>query len=225
MSEAPTHTRLDKGLPALCHVLRTYMIPGRDEEFILEWRQSGGDSPTSSRQFQGLTSDLDAAIDHPEQAADILNPIIDPAEPWAAETIRDLLVRLSDQLHERGPYAPAAQYAAMSEGEKFSAWSTRRTPMPSQFSHIDIPLWQVAAGSLAVAVTGALITIYIPYGAIPGLLLMLPALFVFAFAIFAMLTVRDQVIHPDREAKRKAREELARQRRDARRASGRLFGR
>ena len=113
----------------------------------------------------------------------------------------------------------------MSESEKFSAWSMRRTPLPAQLSHLDIPLWQVAAGSLAVAVTGALISLYIPYGRFPGLLLLLPGLLVFAFAILAMMTVRDQVIHPDREAKRKAREELTRQRRDARRASGRIFGR
>ena len=225
MSQAPAQSRLDDGLPVLSHVVKTYLIPGRDEEFILEWRQAGGDSATSSAKFQGLTSDIDAAIAYPDQAADILNPLIDPTEPWSPETLRDLLVSLSDQLHERGQYAPAARFAAMSEGEKFSAWSNRRTPMPAQLSNIDIPLWQVAAGALAVAVTGALITIYVPYGIVPGQILLYPAMLVFAFAVFAMMTVRGQVLHPDRETNRAAREDLARQRREARVATGRIFRR
>lgn len=222
-----TERRLEEGLPTLVWVLRTYFAPDppRDHELLLDWQASGGDGPNSSSRFRGLSADLDAGIERPDAACTVLNETLTLTPPWSAEQTRDILVDLSDQLHQRGPYAAATKVAAMSESQRFDAWARRRTPLPASLSHIDIPLWQTAVGAAALGSGTALIAQYVPWLALPAGIITLITLLVLAYAIAAMLILRDQVTNPHREEVRRRRTREAQRRREERRASGGFFSR
>lgn len=209
--------------PVIINVLTDYFVTkDRSLDFLTKYQKQG----EARAEFEGLSAEIKDAIRNPRESTPLVNAVL--GSSLTAQESRSMLSELLDQMLEQGDFSPEAMADADEEETRerpdpdamFSYYARRKFAIPfGALKKFQYPLWMWLAGSGGVLLVGLGLG-YLPWPDfmrfIPITVLVLGVLGV-AFCLVAMLGLRDEVLHPDKEKTReKEREAYNKKREDKR---------
>lgn len=228
----PSHTPLNEGealldrqavmdeyqgrYPVIINVFTDYFVTADKSLDFLDRYQKQGERRA---EFEGLSEEIRDAIRNPKESTPLVNAVL--GSSLTQQQSRSMLSELLDQMLEQGDFSPEAVEEAAEEetltGRKrpdaetmFSYYAKRKFAIPiKNLKQYEFPLWWWLAGSGGLLLFGVGLG-YLPW---PEFLRWFPITFVavgiigVAFCLVAMLGLRDEVLNPDKEARREKEKE------------------
>lgn len=221
----PTPGSESSEFPVLQHILEDYFPNphnanrSRDVEFVQNYKRYG----ESSIEFRGLREELEYAVTHPREAQTLVNETL--GLQLTTQEVRGHLVSLHDQITESGAWSPEvieADQKAEQDAEQERRAAMRADPQqmmdyyltrPVRLPHWTflgrlagrlVPLWGfLVAGFVCLGIAWGLLEVPLPSWllAVPAAFAAIGLIVVFLTA-YTMYGLRDEIQHPDREAKR-----------------------
>lgn len=206
--------------PVLINVLTDYFVTSDKSLLFLERYQKQGENRA---EFEGLADEIRDAIRSPKDSTPLVNAVLGSA--LTRQESRSMLSELLDQMLEQGDFDPQAIEDAEEDGKRESLqaedlvahYAKRKFAIPiKSLKQYALPMWVWLSGSAGVLLFGVLLG-YLPW---PDFLRWFPITFValgivgVAFCLVAMLGLRDEVLHPDKEERREKEKEKYLQKRD-----------
>lgn len=198
--------------PVLAYVLQTYfetpVTPSREAEFLDRYEQHGEET----REFKGLSDELDDAVKRYNQATTLINGILGAIND--PQDVRDFLADFDDQIHHRGDWDPEAESKARAEAQdrdkygintahdrvKATAFHPRAVPF-GLLGGREFPLIYYVVFGVAVVLLGLGLTFIPIIGRIGILFILVGGVIVFAFG-YTILSMLNDYKHPERERQR-----------------------
>lgn len=213
--------------PVIINVLTDYFVTSDKSLVFLEKYQKWGEARA---EFEGLAEEIRDAIRNPRESTPLVNAIL--GSSLSQQESRSMLSELLDQMLEQGDFSPQAiEDAEEEEQEKrkrpdpddmFTYYARRKFALPiKSLKKYSLPMWMWLAGSVGVLLFGVLLG-YIPW---PDFLNWFPLTFIalgilgVAFCLVAMLGLRDEILHPDKEKERDKEKEDFRSKREEKRGN------
>lgn len=211
--------------PVIINVFNDYFVSSdRSLDFLEKYQKHG----ESRAEFEGLAGEIKDAIRNPKDSTPLVNAVL--GSSLTSPESRSMLSELLDQMLEQGDFSPQALEEAdeqvKSERKRpdaeamVSYYARRKFSVPiKSLKRFEYPLWMWLAGSVAVLLFGVGLG-YLPW---PEFMRFLPITFLalgvigVAFCIVAMLGLRDEILHPDKEENREREKADFRAKRDAKR--------
>lgn len=199
--------------PVIINVFTDYfVVADKSAQFLERYHKYG----EGRAEFEGLAAEIRNAIRNPKRSTPLVNAVL--GSQLSAPEARSMLSELLDQMLEQGDYSPEAVENAEREtkehGERPDAetmvayYARRKVAIPvGKLREYEYPLWGWLAGASGVLLFGVLLG-YIPW---PSWLSFIPLTFLalgvlgVLVTLLAMLGLRDEILHPDKE-ERRARE-------------------
>lgn len=212
--------------PVIINVLNDYfVVSDRSLEFLDKYQKQG----ESRAEFEGLAEEIKDAIRNPKDSTPLINAVL--GSSLTSPESRSMLTELLDQMLEQGDYSPEAldeaDGAAPGETKRpdaetmVSYYAQRKFAIPiKKLKQYEYPLWMWLAGSIGVLLFGLGLG-YLPW---PDFMRFLPTTFLVigvigvAFCIIAMLGLRDEILHPNKEENREREKAEFRAKREEKRA-------
>lgn len=196
--------------PVIINVFEDYFVTNDKSILFLERYQKQGEARA---EFTGLKDEIMDAIRNSRESTPLVNSIL--RSKLTQQEARSMLSELLDQMLEQGDFSAEAMEAADEEAREnrqrpdpddmFAYYAKRKFAIPvKSLKKFEYPLWMWLAGSAGVLVFGVLLG-YIPW---PEFLNWFPITFIalgvigVAFCLIAMLGLRDEILHPDKEERR-----------------------
>lgn len=209
--------------PVIINVLTDYFVTkDRSLDFLTKYQKQG----ESRAEFEGLSAEIKDAIRNPRESTPLVNAVL--GSSLTAQESRSMLSELLDQMLEQGDFSPEAIAEADEEEVRerpdpeamFTYYARRKFAIPfGALKKYTYPLWMWLAGSGGILLVGLGLG-YLPWPDfmrfIPITILVLGVIGV-AFCLVAMLGLRDEVLHPDKEEKREKERDDYRKKRDEKR--------
>lgn len=213
--------------PVIINVLTDYFVVSDKSISFLEKYQKYGESRA---EFEGLAEEIRDAIRNPKVSTPMVNAVL--GSSLNQQESRSMLSELLDQMLEQGDFSPEVIQASEEEereqrkrpdpDDMFTYYARRKFALPFKgLKKYEFPLWGWLAGSAGVLLFGVLLG-YIPW---PDFLNWFPITFIalgilgVAFTLVAMLGLRDEILHPDKEAEREKEKEEFRNKRNEKRGN------
>lgn len=211
--------------PVIINVFEDYFVTSDKSIAFLEKYQKYGESRA---EFEGLAEEIRGAVRNPRESTPLVNAVLGSA--LTAQESRSMLTELLDQMLEQGDFSPQAlaeEDEATSEERKrpnaeamLTYYARRKFAIPVKaLKQYEYPLWMWLAGSSGVLLVGIGLG-YIPW---PDFLQFFPLTILaigvlgVAFCLVAMLGLRDEVLHPDKEERREKEKTDFKEKRDEKR--------
>lgn len=211
--------------PVIINVLTDYFVTSDKSLLFLERYQAHGEARA---EFEGLAEEIRDAIRNPKESTPLVNAVL--GSSLTTSESRSMLSELLDQMLEQGDYSPQAlEEADVRTGadrkrpeaeDLFAYYAQRKFAIPiKNLRKYEYPLWVWLAGSSGVLLFGVALG-YIPW---PDFMQFLPITFIaigvlgVAFSLIAMLGLRDEMLHPDKEERREKEKAEYKEKREAKR--------
>lgn len=202
--------------PLLQQVLLKYFrnlgarIGARDVAFIKKYRKYG----EKIAEFDGLAEELRTAYRFPKRVTPMLNEALDTDFP--TQEVRKHMLSLYEQITESGEFSSEIKAQQKQETRESQAdaddllgayWFRRVNPIPWAGRQYFFPMWVPFVGSFALLIISVTLLTYITW---PAWLVWFPlflaaaGLVGLALTSIAMRNIRQQMLHPEKEAEREA---------------------
>lgn len=207
--------------PVIINVFTDYfVVADKSTQFLERYHKFG----EGRAEFEGLAAEIRQAIRNPKRSTPLINAVL--GSQLSAPESRSMLSELLDQMLEQGDYSPEAQEEAKEARQRPDAetmvtyYARRKVAIPwGRLREYEFPLWGWLAGASGVLLFGVLLG-YIPW---PSWLSFIPLTFLalgvlgVLVTLLAMLGLRDEILHPEKEERRAREKDEYRKQRDEKR--------